>query len=143
MRFCLSPRKRKQCIRESLGRSVQYKILSKTLNWKGLKTHTTVKFQQRNNEDQEFSLHLRMLCALAFLPLRDAPGFKANYDNDAEVLLSRYFHSNYGICSTDQMKNCQELIKVSKVDTCFQGNFTSCKTIYSSLTKRIQVWYKF
>ena len=105
----------------------------------GLKTHTTVKFQQRNNEDQEFSLHLRMLCALAFLPLRDAPGFKANYDNDVEVLLSRYFHSNYGICSTDQMKNCQELIKVSKVDTCFQGNFTSCKTIYSSLTKRIQV----
>ena len=42
---------------------------------------------------------------------------KANYDNDVEVLLSRYFHSNYGICSTDQMKNCQELIIVSKVDT--------------------------
>ena len=52
-----------------------------------------------------------------FPPAKWRARIKANYNNDVEVLLSRYFHSNYGICSTDQMKNCQELIIVSKVDT--------------------------
>ena len=52
-----------------------------------------------------------------FPPAKWRARIKANYNNDVEVLLSRYFHSNYGICSTDQMKNCQELIIVSKIDT--------------------------
>lgn len=59
-------------------------------------------FQQRYNEDQELALHLRMLCALAFLPPNDVVQMfeelvdliRANYNNDVEDLL-KYFEDTY------------------------------------------------
>ena len=58
--------------------------------------------QQRYNDDQEFSLHLRMLCALAFLPPDDVvQGFedltdhiRINYQGEVDNLLE-YFEDTY------------------------------------------------
>ena len=66
-------------------------------------------FQQRHNEDQELALHLRMLCALAFLPPTDAVQMfeelvdliRANYNNDVEDLL-QYFEDTT-LVTTDEL----------------------------------------
>ena len=58
--------------------------------------------QQRYNDDQEFSLHVRMLCALAFLPPDDVvQGFedftdhiRINYQGEVDNLLE-YFEDTY------------------------------------------------
>lgn len=65
-------------------------------------------FQQRHNEDQELALHLRMLCALAFLPPNDAVQMfeelvdliRASYNNDVDLL--QYFEDTT-LVTTDEL----------------------------------------